>query len=127
MFSFYTIVTIIAIVLLILALVIIGVSIRNNSLKDEFPDYQYICPDTWKLQDDQKTCVPSKQQLNNPDLNSVTRKSINHPGVTLTSDSNKIASIDLTTDSWSSLCEKTRWAKSNKIMWDGIANSNTCG
>lgn len=133
MLSFYTIVTIIAIVLLIIALTIIGLAMRKNTLKDEYPDYQYLCPDSWTLQADQKTCMPNSN-MNNPEINPVNPRTpllnapntgtIVHSGVNISS--NRIASINISSDNWPSMCEKTNWAKKNKILWDGIANNNTC-
>jgi hypothetical protein len=148
MFSFYTTVTIIAIVLLVMALTIIGISIKKNSRTNTFPDYQYSCPDFWTLSDDNKTCMappginnptiatlkpkkPENEQLFpnmnsiRPDPDSPAIKELKTKGLILNAD-NTIKSIDITTDTWPAMCSKVAWAKTNNILWDGIGQSNAC-
>jgi hypothetical protein len=148
MFSFYTIVTIIAIVLLVIALTIIGISITNNSRTNTFPDYQYSCPDFWTLSDDNKTCMappginnptiatlkpkkPADQQLFpnmnsiRPDQDSPAIQNYKAKGIELNTN-NTIKSIDISDATWPALCSKVAWATTNNILWDGVGQTNSC-
>ena len=139
MFSFYTIVTIIAIVLLIIALTIIGLSIKNNVRTNKFPDYQYTCPDFWTLGSDNKTCTApniNATNVNNPqvykdaripNINSLSpKRDKNIYGVELNGNGDRIKSINISSDVWSDVCSKVKWSNTNKILWDGITQNNQC-
>ena len=135
MFSFYTIVTIIAIVLLIIALTIIGLSIKNNVRTNKFPDYQYTCPDFWNLSSDSKICM-APPNVNNPQVQTTSGGYPNKyslrpdgqrlDGVRLNTEGDRIVSIDISSEIWPSTCSKVKWSKTNKILWDGITQSNEC-
>jgi hypothetical protein len=121
MLSFYTIVIIIAIVILVIALTIVGVTLANKKNTAPFPDYQNTCPDFWTLSDDGTTC--NKSDLNTPPPNKA-KIAVNHDGVT--SNDYVISSINISDDKWVSVCDKSSWAKKSSILWDGVANNNTC-
>jgi hypothetical protein len=126
MLSFYNIVIIIAIVLLILGLVLIGMTLNPKNNANAFPQYQSLCPDFWTL-DDQKRCIPSV--LNTPSPQKFfTVTDISHNGVVLDDPTKptKIVSLDLSPDNWTSLCDKYKWANKNAILWDGVMNTNQC-
>lgn len=123
MLSFYTIVIIIAIVILVIALTIVGVTLTNKKNTIPFPDYQNICPDFWKLESDGNTCTPPSSNLNTPPPNKAA-VAVKHDGVA--SVTNVISSIDVSDDKWTSVCDKSSWAKKSNILWDGVTNNNTC-
>lgn len=124
MLSFYTIVIIIAIVILILALVLIGMTLNSKNSTVPFPEYQTLCPDFWTLNAEKK-CIPSV--LNTPAPGKFyTIHDISHNGIVLGKNPNRIVSLDPSENSWTSLCDKSKWANKNAILWDGIANTNQC-
>jgi len=126
MLSFYTIVVIIAIIILVIALTIIGVTLTSKRNNKVFPDYQNMCPDFWTFDISGNKCTPPISGMNSPLSNKLTA-STTHIGVTISEGNNKtIQSIDLSEDKWVSICDKASWAKKVGILWDGVANNNTC-
>ena len=124
MLSFYTIVIMIAIVIFILALVLIGMTLNSKNSTVPFPEYQTLCPDFWTLNAEKK-CIPSV--LNTPAPGKFyTIHDISHNGIVLEKNPNRIVSLDPSENSWTSLCDKSKWANKNAILWDGIANTNQC-
>jgi hypothetical protein len=123
MLSFYTIVIIIAIVILVIALTIVGVTLANKKNTAPFPDYQNTCPDFWTLDTNGTTCKIPTSSINTPAPNKALI-AIKHDGVT--SQDNIISSIDVSDDKWVSVCDKSSWAKKAGILWDGVTNNNTC-
>lgn len=125
MLSYYTIVIIIAIILLVVALTMVGLTLNKKNNKNPFPSYQNSCPDAWTIENG--LCTPNNG-INVPKVNKYTATKLGHPGVTLDNLENptKIVSLDLSGNNWTSICDKHAWANANGILWDGIANNNTC-
>jgi len=124
MFSFYTIVIIVAVVLLIAALTIIGITLNKNSKTNPFPEYQENCPDFWTLNN--TVCVPNAINTPSP-INFIGAKAtVKHAGVIIDNKTSQIVSLDITPENWSSVCDKSKWSNLNGILWDGVANINTC-
>ena len=124
--SFYTIVIIIAIVLLVIGLTIIGLTLNKKNNTVMFPEFQTSCPDFWTL-DEQQKCIPSP--LNTPAPGKYySIRDISHNGIVFNDPvkPTAITSLDVSTDSWTSLCDKSRWAYKNGILWDGVSNNNSC-
>lgn len=121
---YYTIVLVIAVILLIVALVFVGIMLTKRGKNIPFPDYQAVCPDFWLV--DGSMCRPPPGGYNtpSPDKFSGSSPSIEHTGVNVKD--NKVVSIDTTTANWANLCSKSSWAKINGIFWDGVANTNQC-
>ena len=125
MFSFYTIVIIIAIILLILALSVIGVTLAKNENIKSYPDYQNTCPDFWKLENDH---ICKHQGINTVHPEKV-KEASRHAGIIVGQNENgidDITSIDVSSDNWVSVCDKSSWAKKYNILWDGVTNNNSC-
>jgi hypothetical protein len=123
MLSFYTIVIIIAIVILVIALTVVGVTLSNKKNTIPFPDYQNTCPDFWTLENNGTTCKPPLSNMNTPSPNKAV-VAAKHDGVT--SVNKTITTIDVRDDNWVSICDKSSWAKKSGILWDGVTNNNTC-
>lgn len=125
---YYTIVVIIAIVLLIASLSVIGVMMTSGSNKKVFPDFQNNCPDYWTLtsQSGSPVCIPPTMKVNTPSPDKFAGISpiVAHAGVTLSG--NTISKIDLNQTYWTSICDQGKWASMNGIVWDGVSNNNTC-
>jgi hypothetical protein len=136
--TFHLIVLSVAVVILILVLTFIGISMSASNSSAVYPPIMNTCPDYWDLAGDGKSCIiPStKSSLNvggiydkntmqlNPNISDKTKT----PGFASTKDANNniINSIDFTDSNWKGTCDKSRWANSNQIMWDGVSNYNTC-
>lgn len=119
---FYIIVLIVATVILIIGLTIVGITITNQINKNPFPDFQNNCPDFWTL--NKTICSPPVNGINMPKPDKYTGGLVEHPGVTVAD--GKITSIDIGGTNWTSVCDKSSWAKTNGLYWDGVANNNTC-
>jgi hypothetical protein len=100
--DFRQIVTIVALIVLIIALIIIGFSLRNT--KDpKWPPLVPVCPDYWEINDSGK-CV------NNKSLGTCNKTSGNN-------------TMDFTTNDYVGSigpCKKYTWAKRCGVAWDGI-------
>jgi hypothetical protein len=121
---FYTIVLIIAIVILIGALTVVGITITNKVKNNMFPDYQNTCPDFWTLNG--TICSPPVDGINtpSPDKFEGIQPSIQHAGVSISDGT--ITGLDIGAKNWTSVCDKTSWANMNGVYWDGVANNNSC-
>ena len=97
--DFYSIVIIIAVVLLILSLTAIGIIVTQSNSAAVFPASQNSCPDYWTSEG--KRCVS-------------------------TNDMNIGILVDKAYTPTDKLCENYRWTFDNKISWDGVSNTNQC-
>ncbi len=117
--NFYTMVTIIAIVLLIFALAFIGWTLSKQKTIDEHPKLRTTCPDFWAIDADGKCQQPSAGGLNRGTDDAIS----NAPGGSGT----KIDSADA---GWASagnaICAKQKWANTYGITWDTVTNANFC-
>ena len=123
MLSFYSIVILVAIVILTITLTIVGVTLTNKKNTIPFPDYQNTCPDFWT--NEGTFCTPPQDNINKPPSNKIAT-ALTHDGVTSNSLKNAIEKIDVSDDYWVSVCDKSSWAKKAGILWDGVTNNNTC-
>uniref|UniRef100_A0A6C0I005 CPW-WPC domain-containing protein n=1 Tax=viral metagenome TaxID=1070528 RepID=A0A6C0I005_9ZZZZ len=96
--DFYTIVIIVAVVLLIVSLTAIGLLITKTNSNAKFPGSYSSCPDYWSF--DGKKCSANGINTNN----------------------GKYTSYEPDSD----LCKNFNWAYKNKISWDGVINANSC-
>ena len=122
--NFYTIVLIIAVVLLIVGLIIVKYILSESGSSNPYPDYQNLCPDFWNVRG--TDCFPPISGMNtpSPDKFKGTAPSIQHTGVNITN--NKLIKLNTSSAFWSGLCDQSSWAKTNGIFWDGVANTNQC-
>lgn len=129
---YYTIVLIIAILLLIGSLSVVGVMITSGSNKKAFPEFQNTCPDFWthiKDSDNNIVCKPPTSGINTVTPILSDTPPFAHAGVDIgknTDGKSIITGINLNSSNWISLCDKANWAKTNKITWDGVTNTNEC-
>ena len=136
--TFHLIVLTVAVIILILVLTFIGLSMSANNSSATYPPIMNSCPDYWELSTDGTKCIipSSKSSLNigsiydkntmklTPNITDITKT----PGFSSSKDANNniINSIDFTNSGWKGTCDKSRWANSNQIMWDGVSNYNSC-
>jgi len=121
---FYTIVLIIATIILVAALTVVGITITSQVKNNPFPDFQNTCPDFWSL--DKTVCSPPANGINTPAPDKFTglQPRVQHAGVSVSN--GKILAMDITGSKWTSVCDKASWAKINGIYWDGVSNNNSC-
>ena len=98
--DFYKQVAIVTLVILIISLAIFGYVITEGVSTAYFPSYVSKCPEYWKWDGENKKCV----NINNMNLGN--------------GDSNYVPSNDI--------CTNKKWAANNRIVWDGVTNTNRC-
>ena len=106
-FDFYTIVTIIAILLLIISFVTLGVIITNSSSNIVFPPLNGInpCPDFWTLSGENCLTNQNNKGSNNGNISAPTAVPKFNP---------------------SKMCDNYTSIKTHNIYWDGLTNTNSC-
>ena len=109
--SFYSIVLIIAFVILLISLIFVGILLQNQDANKEFPAQANYCPDGWGVKDN-GYCVPATG--NTPAADDYTSDGI------FTANSGTYKPQD------KSLCDKRKWAISKGVSWDGVSNFNNC-
>lgn len=120
--DYYTIVTIIALVFLIILLTLFGV--YYNKMKElPFPETQAMCPKNWTL-DNSGNCINAPVS----GVNSLSTIPTNTPGYLPTGNG-----FNPNHDGWTNylgaknaICGKQKWANANQIGWDGVSNYNSC-
>jgi|SaaInlV_150m_DNA_4_1039716.scaffolds.fasta_scaffold00244_3 hypothetical protein len=105
--SFQTIVLIISIVVLIAILAVIGVTLKNGSLKRKFPPVIGECPDYWEN-------VMDDKDGKNYCLN---KKNLGKASCSTKMDFNVYPYTGTNGD-----CQKKNWSKKCNLTWDGITN-----
>jgi hypothetical protein len=110
MSSFQDTVLSVALFCLIITLLIIGIALYRNRASLAFPPVVADCPDYW---------------IDSSDGNGASCKNVKNLGNTSCD-----KTMDFSTSNWSGnrgLCNKSRWAKSCNLTWDGITtNTNIC-
>ncbi len=124
--SFYFAVSIVAVVILIIALVGIGIAFNTPNNAEVFPTVQNKCPDYWKVDSSGNCLIPTNGSLNMPDP----KTPISVASKPTTFGLNNGA-IDFTNSGWSTTgksttCTLKSWANSYGVVWDGVTNYNNC-
>jgi hypothetical protein len=141
--AFYKITILVTIVFLILALTVIGILMGKKANVLIYPPVMNECPDYWtfdgsycivpnvKCKDEDKKSLNKKiecsQNLLNgiEEIDALTKE--NTPGYVSTMKDNMTTfKIDFNNKDWKGLCDKNKWAKKYKIVWDGVSNYNSC-
>jgi len=104
--GFQEITVIVALVLLVICLIIIGISLYNNTYKSKYPPVTGDCPDYWKDVGTSGSLCKNVQNLGTCDI---TQKSF----------------VGSEWQGSSGLCNKSEWAKGCDLTWDGVTNNNT--
>ena len=107
--SFYSMVLIVAFVILLISLIFVGILLQNQDANKEFPAQANYCPDGWGVKAN-GFCVPATDNLpSDSSYNRFTQDSGTHKPV-----------------EGVSLCDKREWAISKGVSWDGVSNFNNC-
>lgn len=112
--SFYSMVLIIAFVILLISLIFVGILLQNQDANKEFPAQANYCPDGWGVDSD-GYCDPATGNLPKPNgVSDISGEIFTSVG------SGKFKPKDV------SLCDKRDWAISKGVSWDGVSNFNNC-
>jgi hypothetical protein len=119
--SFYVIVLIIAIIILIITLASVGVLLKKIKTNQVFPPSASRCPDYWTIDSKGYCIVPNgENSMNVPSVGYLTDTVGLYNGV-----------VDFNDASWnntgsSALCAKNKWANKYSVHWGGVSNYNSC-
>jgi hypothetical protein len=120
--NFYTIVLVVAILILIIVLTYVGILMSYGEGTQSYPGTSTTCPDYWKISEDGTCMIPKDNTERNTGViykdGLLELDSTNTQGL----DSDK-KTIDF---SGQSVCNKQDWANQNSIIWDGVSNYNDC-
>ena len=107
--SYYKIITIIAIVILIICLILVGIVISKSSKKSIFPPNVSKCPDFYRYEDGVCNSIRTTgvTYTGSCDIIDFSDSKYSNPGMGPTS----------------GMCEKKKKADSCNITWDGITNN----
>ena len=125
--SFFKIVIVVAIVLLIITLTIIGILMSQANAGLPFPPVKNHCPDYWTIGSGSGICnVPPSYGANVGTIYAANSKfSTSTPGISGNKDT-----INFYDTNWSksrsAICEQKSWASTYGIHWDGVTNYNKC-
>lgn len=122
--SFYTIVLIIAIIILIIALTSVGLLIGRLNKSKTFPPSASDCPDYWVVATDGSCTVPSGVNVPLSGYADSTNNIPNTPG--LSDGKIKFTDARWKTQGISELCAKKKWANKYNVLWSGVSNYNSC-
>lgn len=124
--DFYTIVSGIALIILIIILIVVGVMIYQTKYNIPFPPSALVCPNYWMNGQDTNGSTICYIPTNG--INSATFTNANTAGL---GSNEKGSYINFNDSNWGknsfgSTCTKYYWANKNNILWDGISNYNGC-
>ena len=130
---FYSIVLIVAIIVLIIILAYIGMQISSNVGQDTpYPPQHGHCPDYWESieRNNKNVCQipPVNDEDPHPNLGSIYENGKS----TLTTNSTPgyddlSNTIDFDDKKWyTGPCMKKKWVNQFSIIWDGVSNYNDC-
>ena len=118
--DFYTIISIVAIVLLIISLTLFGVYFNTISVKP-FPGSQDMCPKLWTTDTSGNCKNPIDTSLNR--LTSFPQLT---PGLVSDGFNPNDSKWETYDGAKNAICGKKKWANTNNISWNGISNYNSC-
>jgi hypothetical protein len=151
--KFYSIVVIVAFVVLVIALIGLGVMLQKQDSKTVFPPVQNQCPDGWTPdKTDGSSLATGEHDVCTMSDTAADQKNVGtfDPGAVTAFDVKYLIKADgvssytaSTTNSQTTLdkisnkyvvrfnsaalpCDKKKWANAHGIIWDGISNYNQC-
>tara|TARA_B100000900_G_C20584100_1_gene718771 strand:+ start:912 stop:1310 length:399 start_codon:yes stop_codon:yes gene_type:complete len=127
--SFYSIVVLIAVIILMLTLIWLGIEISKKKEDADFPPSRPVCPDYWKQMGNEceipVTRHPNNKGIMNETGDGLLINSGNTPGM-----DDALNTIDMEDSGWkangSDICAKRSWANEYGVVWDGVSNFNKC-
>ena len=121
--SFYSMVLVIAFILLLLALIAIGIMLQKQGDKVAFPSQKSPCPDGWGIKDDGHCEAPGSSHPNYPTIAAGSDLT-----TTMSSDwtIKAAGSTDWKPKDSSTICDLRDWTIAHSVQWDGVSNYNSC-
>ena len=118
--SFYMIVVLIAVVILVLCLTGIGILMRYQNAGQQYPPTANTCPDGWD--------ITSGTSCTSPILPANTHYGVNGTnGYTFSTNPTRTGdTINFSNTYWNDVCKKKKWANKYAINWDGVSNYTKC-
>jgi hypothetical protein len=130
---FYSIVLIVAIIVLIVILTYIGMKMSDGSGENmPYPPQHGYCPDYWESIERNNKLVCQVPPHNKEEPHSNVGAVYTNGKATLTTDStpgyDEISNtIDFDDKKWyTGPCMKKKWANQFSVIWDGVSNYNDC-
>ncbi len=124
--SFYNIVIIIALLLLIIGLILFGVFIKKFTTKP-FPYTQASCPKLWNMDISGNCMNPSGDQPNTlPKYGEWTSKTPGYIPILNGGFNTKSGDWQSYDGANNEICGKQKWSKKYNIEWDGVTTYNDC-
>ena len=129
--SFYSIVILVAAIILIVVLTFLGIEISKQGEEKDFPPDTSNCPDYWNEVETGICDIPlANKHPNNSGI-------LDDSGTILITPNNTYGldpgayKVDFNNEGWSAQtesekCTKAKWANQFGIVWDGITNFNKC-
>lgn len=114
--NFFSIASIIALVILIICLIGIGILMQYQNAGMKFPLHPNKCPDLWTLSSDGTTCT------SNGGKNTGSIDSNNPVGFGKSGTNYTISPLS----SSKATCDKYLLTRKNNVNWDGVSNYNGC-
>tara|TARA_B100001059_G_scaffold83476_1_gene81545 strand:- start:2143 stop:2526 length:384 start_codon:yes stop_codon:yes gene_type:complete len=124
--SFYSIVLLIAFILLLLALIAIGIMLQKQGDKVAFPSQNSPCPDGWGIKDNGHCEAPGASHPNYPSNLLDASGSFTPFQMTMLQDWDISGSSDWKPKDSSTICDLRDWTIAHSVQWDGISNYNSC-
>ena len=135
--TFQIVVLVIATIILILIFATVSILAKYYDTGKIFPPKANTCPDYWRVDGSGNCMIPGSSSMNKGKIFDTSGKTLLTNDKTNTtyiytpgykSDDNV---IDFNDPFWStlgksSICAKKAWANTNKIIWDGVSNYNSC-
>ena len=125
--SFYMIVVLIAVVILVLCLTGIGILMRYQNAGQQYPPSANTCPDGWNNTSG-TSCTSPGTSCTSPVLPANTHYGVDGTnGYTFSTQANTTGdTIDFSNAYWNDVCKKKKWANKYGINWDGVSNYTKC-
>ena len=138
--TFYVIVSVIAVIILIIIFSSIGVMLKYSSTNNIYPPTANTCPEYWNI-DSSNNCIIPTSDSNNPNKGTLYRDNgiiylttdstdtsgkIYTPGYDSNSGTINFSDVNWSSEGKTAVCYKKEWASKNSIEWDGISNYNAC-
>ena len=120
--SFYSTVTTVAFIILLIVLIMMGIAMHKQDTDAVFPIYASDCPDGWGMEE--KGCkVPSADFQNYPMYPEMMEDPrYKGPGKIVQEEEPGVLSFNKN----ATICEKKTWANTVGVSWDGVTNYNKC-
>lgn len=125
--SFYSIVLIVAFIILLLTLVAVGIMLQNQDKNKAFPTQMSPCPDGWGVSDTGACVQPvGSNTIDLTDREDKSNDIDKTNWITANDADDKPISGNFIPLDSATVCDKKAWANKYNVNWDGVSNYNSC-